>query len=113
MFYAFPQELNRLRRYMASKHVDVNALKSDRQALLMASRVTGYPVRYPMKGKSCFLQLLKIQRLLFPNKSVGLQAQNKEHREQQLGRFGAANEGRTIAGREFERLAAQYEAKNR
>lgn len=59
--YAFPETLSPLRSWLDRHHVDVDAIKSDRQALHFAAKLSGENVNWPRRGKSCFPELKRLQ----------------------------------------------------
>ena len=62
--YAFPETLSPLRSWLDRHHVDVDAIKSDRQALHFAAKLSRRRVHWPRRGKSCFPELKRLQGAL-------------------------------------------------
>lgn len=62
--YSFPDTLAPLCDWLAKRHVDVDAIKSDRQALHFAAKLSGRRVYWPRRGKSCFPELKRLQGAL-------------------------------------------------
>ena len=92
--YQWPDGLLPLRAWLARQHVDVDALKSERQALWMAKNLGKQKIAMPKHGASCFPSLLKVQRTLCPNERGGKAPIRRE--KWTPGTFGAASEVRHI-----------------
>ena len=61
MTYQLPDRLDALRAWLASRQVDVSALKTERQAAFFAQKLAGTRFKFPAKGKSCAVVLDSIQ----------------------------------------------------
>lgn len=64
MSYELPPSLSPLRGWLAARHVDVSAFKSERQVLYFTGRLSGEFIQWPRRGKSCFPELARLQRAL-------------------------------------------------
>lgn len=93
--YEWPESLYPLRDWMRRKGVDVDALKSERQAYWMARSLGRQNTKFTNdRTKSLFPYMLKLQRTLCPNGQVGKPPRRREPHI--TGTFGAASEVRRI-----------------
>lgn len=71
MTYIFPDSLSALRIWLERRHVDVSALKTERQAAFMAQQIARTRFKFPPKGSSCFMLLQQIQGALPATPAAG------------------------------------------
>lgn len=104
--YEWPEALYPLRDWLRRKGVDVDALKSERQAFFMARTIGRQRVAFTNdRSKPLFPYMLKLQRTLCPNERGGRAPVRRE--PHMPGTFGAASEVRHIDPAEY--LAAKSE----
>lgn len=98
MTYQFPPELHPLRDWLKGKGVDVQSIKTDRQALFFARKLSGRAVRFPKPGKSCFPKLQEVQQKLVPEpkRATSPKATSAED-EYRFGKLGAASPVRQVS----------------
>ena len=100
MNYEWPEELYPLRDWMKRKLVDVDSLKSDRQALWMAKELARQKnFNMPKRGQSAFQALMKLQAIVRPRGNVDPVPKKKGFYidyKALPGTFGAASEVRRI-----------------
>lgn len=98
--YEWPEALFPLRDWMRRKGVDVDAMKSERQAYWMARTLGRQKTKFTNdRSKSLFPYMLKIQRSLCPNERGGKAPIRRE--PYVAGTFGAASEVRHIDPAEY------------
>ncbi|MBA8910161.1 hypothetical protein [Aminobacter ciceronei] len=95
--YTLPDELAGLRTWLARQGVDVDHLKTERQALYLGTVLGRRKVRMPKRGQPCFPALLHLQSVL------GLRGNRPKDQYQQsrLGTFGPASDVRRIDPAEY------------
>jgi len=62
--YQFPDELAVLRTWLRKRGLDVDSLKSDRQAAWLAQQLLGTKFKFPPKGASCFPVLQRMEKAI-------------------------------------------------
>lgn len=98
--YEWPEGLYPLRDWMRRKGVDVDNLKSERQALWMAKELGKQSVKMPKRGKPTFPAMLKLQQSLCPKGSSS--GATKPREDYEPGTFGAASAVRKIDPKDYE-----------
>lgn len=93
--YDWPEALNPLRDWLRRKGVDVDALKSERQALWMAKNLGRQKIKMPRHGQPTFPAMLKLQKTLCPPHSCR-RAYPVKRDAHVPGTFGPASEVRHI-----------------
>ncbi|MEI5679557.1 MULTISPECIES: ribonuclease H family protein [unclassified Mesorhizobium] len=68
--YQFPDELAVLRSWLQRRGLDVDSLKSDRQAAYLAQRLLGTKFKFPPKGAACFPVLQRMEKTILTGSSV-------------------------------------------
>ncbi|HWK65365.1 MAG TPA: hypothetical protein VNS34_10515 [Rhizobiaceae bacterium] len=100
--YEWPESLYPLRDWLRRKGVDVDALKSERQAYWMARTLGRQRTKFTKdRTKSLFPHMLKLQRTLCPNEHGGRYPTRREPFIP--GTFGAASEVRRIDPAEYQK----------
>lgn len=98
--YEWPEALYPLRDWLRRKGVDVEALKSERQAYWMARTLSRQKTKFTNdRSKSLFPYMLKLQKTLCPRERGGKAAVRREPFIP--GTFGAASEVRRIDPAEY------------
>lgn len=93
--YEWPESLYPLRDWLRRKGVDVDALKSERQAFWMARTLSRQKTSFTNdRSKRLFPHMLKLQRTLCPNERGGKAPARREPFV--AGTFGAASAVRKI-----------------
>ena len=93
--YTFPASLKLLGLYLKAKGYDTGKLRSDRHAVDLIRRATGWRIKFPPKGVSCYPLLRRLHNDLFPSVPLN-RAPAKKRRVRGLGTFGPASRCRTI-----------------
>lgn len=98
--YEWPEALFPLRDWMKRKGVDIDAIKTERQAFWMARKLGRQNTKFTNdRTKSLFPYLLKLQKSLCPNERGG---EKPRRRELYIpGTFGPASEVRRIDPAEY------------
>lgn len=92
----WPEGLHPLRDWMASKHVDVAAVKTARQALWMGRKLAKVRAKMPKHRHELFPALLALQRQMVTDHRPRPARPAVVSREHGLGTFGPASEVRRI-----------------
>lgn len=98
--YEWPEALYPLRDWLRRKGVDVDALKSERQAYWMARKLSRQNTKFTNdRSKPLFPYMLRLQRTLCPNERGGRASTRRKPFATET--FGAASEVRHIDPAEY------------
>lgn len=105
--YEWPEALYPLRDWMRRKGVDVDALKTERQAFWMARTLGRQKTKFTNdRSKPLFPHMLALQRTLCPHENGGRVSARREPFIR--GTFGAASEVRRIDPAEYEKMQRRW-----
>lgn len=71
MTYAFPESLTPLRKYLKSKGLEGDSVKTSRQAAFVAQQLLGTRVKFPPQGQDMTPVLMEIQKAVPAQKNAG------------------------------------------
>ena len=108
MSYRFPKSLELLDFYLRALDVDTSKLTSDRHALALLRKHTKFRFKFPKRGKSCYMELRKMHRRLFPTVPMKKRP-SKPRRVRGIGQTGPASDCRTVTPEVFKAIAAKFE----